>query len=88
MRTWPACGWMAAATVTVIAALVSGVPTGVVATPFYTRMTPVLWWNYPVWLVSSVLEGLLVATYVRIGLADVPDLGSILQRLAALMAES
>ncbi|WP_328690292.1 hypothetical protein OHA74_14085 [Streptomyces phaeochromogenes] len=75
MRTWPARRWMVAAAVTVIAALVIGVPTGVVPTPFYTRMTPVLWWNYPVWLVSSVLEGLLVATYVRIGPADVPAAG-------------
>ncbi|WP_328478556.1 hypothetical protein OHS71_08830 [Streptomyces sp. NBC_00377] len=67
MRTWPARRWAVAAAVTVIAALVIGVPTGVVPTPFYTRMTPVLWWNYPVWLVSSVLEGLLVATYLRVG---------------------
>ncbi|GHC27925.1 hypothetical protein GCM10010308_51270 [Streptomyces vinaceusdrappus] len=67
MRTWPARRWAVAAAVTVIAAIVIGVPTGVVPTPFYTRMTPVLWWNYPVWLTSSVLEGLLVATYVRAG---------------------
>ncbi|MFE9650389.1 hypothetical protein ACFYO0_41110 [Streptomyces sp. NPDC006365] len=73
MRTWPARRWLLAAAVTVIAALVIGVPTGVVPTPFYTRMTPVLWWNYPVWLVSSVLEGLLVATYVRIGPAEAPE---------------
>lgn len=50
-----------------MAALLIGVPTGVISTPFYTRMTPVLWWNYPVWAVTSVLEGLLVATYLRIG---------------------
>ncbi|KPC71797.1 hypothetical protein ABZ038_12585 [Streptomyces sp. NPDC006349] len=67
MRTWPARRWAVAAAATVVAALVIGVPTGVVSTPLYTRMTPVLWWNYPVWLVSSVLEGLLVATYVRVG---------------------
>ncbi|MEU0684026.1 MULTISPECIES: hypothetical protein [Streptomyces] len=73
MRTWPARRWVAAAAVTMIAALVIGVPTGVVPTPFYTRMTPVLWWNYPVWLVSSVLEGLLVATYVRMGPAEAPE---------------
>ena len=75
MHTWPTRRWVVAAAVTVIAALVIGVPTGVVPTPLYTRMTPVLWWNYPVWLVSSVLEGLLVATYVRIGPADVPPAG-------------
>ncbi|MEU0171427.1 hypothetical protein ABZ214_39275 [Streptomyces iakyrus] len=66
MRTWPLRRWLVAAAVTVLAALVIGVPTGVVPSPFYTRMTPVLWWNYPVWAVSSVLEGLLVATYVRV----------------------
>lgn len=65
MGSWPARRWAVAAAVAVLAALVIGVPTGVVASPFYTRMTPVLWWNYPVWLVSSLLEGLLVATYVR-----------------------
>ncbi|MFI9585944.1 hypothetical protein ACIHCQ_29815 [Streptomyces sp. NPDC052236] len=67
MRTWLARRWAVAAVVTVIAAIVIGVPTGVVPTPFYTRMTPTLWWNYPAWLGSSVLEGLLVATYVRVG---------------------
>jgi hypothetical protein len=72
MHTWPARRWAVAAAVTVIAAVVIGVPTGVVSTPFYTRMTPVLWWNYPVWLVSSVLEGLLIATYVRVGRAAQP----------------
>ena len=75
MRTWPARRWAVAAAVTVIAALVIGVPTGVVPTPFYTRMTPVLWWNYPVWVVSSMLEGLLVATYVRVGPVAAPEAG-------------
>jgi hypothetical protein len=67
MRTWPVRRWAVTAAVTAVAAVVIGVPTGVISTPFYTRMTPVLWWNYPVWLISSVLEGLLVATYVRVG---------------------
>jgi hypothetical protein len=53
---------LAAALVT---ALVIGIPTGIIQTDFYHRMTPVLWWNYPVWVVSSILSGALVATYVR-----------------------
>lgn len=48
-----------------MAAVVVGVPTGVISTPFYTRMTPVLWWNYPVWLATAILSGLIMATYVR-----------------------
>lgn len=53
-------------------AVLIGVPTGVVETPWYTRMTPVLWWNYPVWALSSALSGALAATYVRDRTDQVP----------------
>lgn len=46
-------------------ALIIGIPTGIIQTALYHRMTPVLWWNYPVWALSSVLTGALIATYVR-----------------------
>lgn len=42
----------------------SGIPTGIIETPFYVRMTPVEWWNYPFWISNSLLVGLLAATYV------------------------
>ncbi|WP_198359507.1 hypothetical protein [Streptomyces fildesensis] len=67
MRTWPVRRWAVATVVAAVAAIVIGVPTGIIHTSLYTRMTPVLWWNYPAWLLSSMLEGLLVATYVRVG---------------------
>lgn len=51
--------------VSVLVALLIGIPTGIVHTSWYTRMTPVLWWNYPVWVISSGLTGALAATYVR-----------------------
>lgn len=44
--------------------LVSGIPTGIIETPFYVRMTPVEWWNYPFWISNSALVGLLAATYL------------------------
>lgn len=53
-------------------ALMIGVPTGIIHTSWYTRMTPVLWWNYPVWMVSAVLTGALVASYVRDPAMPVP----------------
>lgn len=65
---WPRRRWLAAGLAAALGALVIGVPTGIVRTPFYTRMTPVTWWDYPVWAVSFVLLGLLAATYVRTGL--------------------
>jgi len=58
--------------VAVVTALVIGIPTGVIETPWYHRMTPVLWWNYPVWAVSSILTGALLATYVRDPAVEVP----------------
>ncbi|GAA3812298.1 hypothetical protein [Streptomyces chiangmaiensis] len=64
MRTWTPRQWAAAVAVALVAGVAIGVPTEVVPTPFYARMTPVLWWNYPVWAVSSLLMGLLVATCV------------------------
>lgn len=66
MRFWPARRWLVAAGATVLAALFIGVPTGIVRTSLYTRMTPVTWWDYPVWAVSAVLAGLTAATYVRV----------------------
>ena len=65
LRGWPARRWSLAGLVAVAGAVVLGVPTGVIPTPFYTRMTPVLWWNYPVLVASAILLGLTAATYVR-----------------------
>ncbi len=65
MRSWGWQRWAVAALGAAGAALAIGIPTGIVETPFYTRMMPVLPWNYPVWLASSLLMGLVIATYVR-----------------------
>lgn len=75
IRGWPPRRWLVAAAAAVLAALFIGVPTGIVRTSFYTRMTPVIWWDYPVWAASAVLVGLTAATYVRPGHAVVsaPD---------------
>ena len=56
----------------VVVALLIGIPTGIIETPWYTRMTPVLWWNFPVWALSSLLTGALAATYVRDPSVPVP----------------
>jgi hypothetical protein len=65
LRAWPARRWLLAGVAAPLGAVVLGVPTGVIPTPFYTRMTPVLWWNYPVLAASAVLLGLTAATYLR-----------------------
>lgn len=67
MRPWTRRQWLVALLGTVVTALVIGAPTAIVDTPFFTRMTPVLWWNYPIWVTSAVLTGLILATYVAPG---------------------
>jgi len=65
MRKWPTRRWLVAVLVMAASALVVGIPTGIISTGFYTRMTPTTWWDYPVWALSAVLVGLTAATYVR-----------------------
>lgn len=65
MSNWPTRRWVVAAVAAIVVGLAIGIPTGIVRTSFYTRMTPVLWWNYPVWAVTAMLSGLVAATYVR-----------------------
>lgn len=65
MRAWPWQRWVVALAAAALVAALIGVPTGVIPTRFYVRMTPVLWWSYPVLAASALLTGLVAATYVR-----------------------
>lgn len=88
MRQWSVRRWAVALSVMAASALAIGIPTGVIGNPFYTRMTPVLWWNYPVWAVSSVLAGLLAGTYggptaaSSTGVSGRVGIGSVMSALA------
>src|SRR5690625_2962636 len=64
-RTWGRRRWLVAAGVAVGFALVLGLSTVLIPNPVFTRDIATVAWNYPVWLVTSVLVGLLAATYVR-----------------------
>lgn len=48
-----------------VVAVVIGVATVLIPNPVFGRDIPPVWWNYPVWLVTSALSGMLLATYVR-----------------------
>ncbi len=45
--------------------LAVGLPTDVIPNPVFGRPVDVTWWSYPILLVTAVLGGLLMATYVR-----------------------
>lgn len=67
---WPFRRWAAAAVAAVVVALAVGLPTDVIPNPVFGRPVDVTWWSYPILIVTAVLAGLLVATYVR---ADGPE---------------
>ncbi|KDQ70505.1 hypothetical protein ACFYPK_18265 [Streptomyces halstedii] len=67
LRLWEPRQWTAAAAFAVATAVVVGVPTAVVPTPFFGREVPVQWWNYPALALTALLSGLVLATYLRPG---------------------
>ncbi|MFZ8969255.1 MAG: hypothetical protein ACO20G_09465 [Ilumatobacteraceae bacterium] len=65
MRHWSPRRWMAAAGGSIVAGLALGLPTDVVPNPVFSRPVDITWWSYPVLVISAILGGLLLATYVR-----------------------
>lgn len=64
LRMWPPRRWLTAALFCAGFVLVIAVPTDLVDTPIFGREVPPTWWAWPSLLVSSVLAGLLLASYV------------------------
>lgn len=65
LGSWTARQVVAAVVFSVAFAVLIGVPTVLIPNPVFGREIPVVAWNYPVWIVTSVLAGMLAATYVR-----------------------
>ncbi|MCW1250580.1 hypothetical protein ODZ83_10415 [Acaricomes phytoseiuli] len=70
LRLWTSKQILAAAVAAIVVAVFIGVATALISSPFFTRDIAAEWWNYPVWLLTSVLSGMLVATYLRPPLSD------------------
>jgi hypothetical protein len=66
-RLWPARRFAIAGLAAVVSAIVTGVPTDLIDTPVFGRSIAVSGWAYPVWIATSLLAGLLVATELRPG---------------------
>lgn len=65
VRTWPARRWLTAAGVAVLTILVTAIPTAMIPTPVFSREIPTTAWAWPVLTVTSVLAGMVTATYVK-----------------------
>lgn len=65
LLAWPARRWWVAAAAAAGFTLLVAIPTDLIDTPVFGRAIPPTWWAWPSLLVSSILGGLLMATYVQ-----------------------
>lgn len=65
LRGWSTRRVVAAVLFAVAVALLIGIPTVLIPNSVFSREIAVVAWNYPVWIVTSALSGMLAATYVR-----------------------
>ena len=65
LAAWTRRRWLAALVAAATTTVLMGVPTALIPTPVFGREVPPTAWAWPVLLATSVLSGLLLATYVR-----------------------
>ena len=64
-RFWSPRRYLVALAVALGAALATGIPSDLINTPLFGRPVAITVWAYPVWIIASVLIGLLVAASLR-----------------------
>jgi hypothetical protein len=67
LGAWGPRQWGVAAAAALAVGLLLGISTVLIPNPLFSREIAVVAWNYPVWIATSVLAGMLVGTYVRQG---------------------
>lgn len=65
LTAWTPRQIFASAGSAIIVALVLGIATVLIPNDLFTREIAPVWWNYPVWLLTAAMTGILIGTYVR-----------------------
>lgn len=65
LRTWSPRRWWVALGAGLLTMLLVALPTAVIPNPIFGRAIEVTWWSYPVVILTGVLGGLLLATYIK-----------------------
>ena len=65
LRLWTGRQLVASLVGALAVGLLIGFATVLIPNPVFGREIPPVWWNYPVWIATSLLSGMLIATYVR-----------------------
>jgi hypothetical protein len=62
---WTARRWRVAVLGAIATAILVALPTAVIPNPIFGRAVEVTWWSYPIVVLTGILGGLLLATYVK-----------------------
>lgn len=65
LKQWGWRQYQVAGIVAVAVGLLIGIATVLIPNPWFARDIDPVWWNYPVWIITSVMTGMLFATYIR-----------------------
>lgn len=65
LRLWSRRRWLLAAVFSALIAVALGIVTVLIPNPIFHRDIPPTAWSYPVLIVTAVLSGMLMATYVK-----------------------
>lgn len=65
LRAWTPRQYLIAAAVALGFGLLIGIVTVLIPNSWFARDIDTVWWNYPVWILTSIGAGMLTATYVR-----------------------
>ncbi len=87
LRGWTARRWGAAALASLGSLVLLGIPTAMIPNPVFARQIEAPVWTYPSLVVTALLAGLLLATYVRAERAGSAD-GSALEEASPEEARS
>lgn len=70
LKQWSARNWLAAAIASISTIFIIAIPTAMIANPVFGRAIEVTSWSWPVLILTAILAGLLIGSYVRTG--DIP----------------
>lgn len=65
LRFWGRRQWVVAALSALIVGLLLGFVTVLIPNDVFSRDIPPTMWSYPVWIATSALSGMLIASYIR-----------------------
>jgi hypothetical protein len=66
LRMWPARRWVVAAIAALVSTVALAIPTALISNPIFGRAIAPEWWSWPVTIITGLMAGMLIATYVAI----------------------